>query len=148
MAVKVGINGFGRIGRNVLRAIVESGRRDIEVIAINDLGPVETNAHLLRYDSVHGRFPHEVKVEGEELSGGKIRWTASKLYPLLHHLENEALVEARWYPSESGPDRKYYRLTRKGEAVLETTKRDWLEVNAILARLWGPGYTLTNPSLA
>jgi glyceraldehyde 3-phosphate dehydrogenase len=57
MAVKVGINGFGRIGRNVLRAIIESGRTDIEVVAINDLGPVETNAHLLRYDSVHGRFP-------------------------------------------------------------------------------------------
>ncbi len=57
MAVKVAINGFGRIGRNVLRAIIESGRTDIEVIAINDLGPVETNAHLLRFDSVHGRFP-------------------------------------------------------------------------------------------
>ena len=61
MTVKVAINGFGRIGRNVLRAIVESGRKDIEVVAINDLGPVETNAHLLRYDSVHGRFPAEVK---------------------------------------------------------------------------------------
>ena len=60
MAVKVAINGFGRIGRNVLRAIVEFGRTDIEVVAINDLGPVETNAHLLRFDSVHGRFPHEV----------------------------------------------------------------------------------------
>ena len=54
MAIKVGINGFGRIGRNVLRAILESGRTDIEVIEINDLGPVETNAHLLKYDSIHG----------------------------------------------------------------------------------------------
>ena len=61
MAVKVAINGFGRIGRNVLRAIIESGRTDIEVVAINDLGPVKTNAHLLRFDSVHGRFPAEVK---------------------------------------------------------------------------------------
>ena len=60
MTVKVAINGFGRIGRNVLRAIVESGRTDIEVVAINDLGPVETNAHLIRYDSVHGRFPGTV----------------------------------------------------------------------------------------
>ncbi|MFM2350745.1 MAG: hypothetical protein RIR04_1711, partial [Pseudomonadota bacterium] len=60
MSVKVAINGFGRIGRNVLRAILESGRTDIEVVAINDLGPVETNAHLLRFDSVHGRFPHVV----------------------------------------------------------------------------------------
>ena len=65
MAVRVAINGFGRIGRNVLRAIYESGRTDIEVVAINDLGPVETNAHLLRFDSVHGRFPGTVTVEGD-----------------------------------------------------------------------------------
>ena len=71
MAVKVAINGFGRIGRNVLRAIIESGRTDIEVVAINDLGPVETNAHLLRYDSVHGRFPHEVKVLGDSIDVGR-----------------------------------------------------------------------------
>jgi glyceraldehyde 3-phosphate dehydrogenase len=71
MAVKVAINGFGRIGRNVLRAIIESGRKDIEVVAINDLGPVETNAHLLRYDSVHGRFPAEVKVKGSTIDVGR-----------------------------------------------------------------------------
>ena len=72
MTVRVAINGFGRIGRNILRAIYESGRTDIEVVAVNDLGPVETNAHLLRYDSVHGRFPHEVKVDGDSISiGGK-----------------------------------------------------------------------------
>ena len=70
MAVRVAINGFGRIGRLVLRAIVESGRNDIEVVAINDLGPVETNAHLLRFDSVHGRFPHEVKVTGDVIDAG------------------------------------------------------------------------------
>ncbi len=57
MSIRVAINGFGRIGRNVLRAIAESGRKDIEVVGINDLGPVETNAHLLRFDCVHGRFP-------------------------------------------------------------------------------------------
>jgi glyceraldehyde 3-phosphate dehydrogenase len=67
MTVRVAINGFGRIGRNVLRAIVESGRSDIEVVAINDLGAVEANAHLLRFDSVHGRFPGQVQVEGESL---------------------------------------------------------------------------------
>ena len=80
MAVKVGINGFGRIGRNVLRAIIESGRTDIEVVAINDLGPVETNAHLMRYDSVHGRFPGEVKVDGETIDVGRgpIKVTAVK----------------------------------------------------------------------
>ena len=73
MAVRVAINGFGRIGRNVLRAIYEAGRKDIEVVAINDLGPVETNAHLLRFDSVHGRFPHEVKVEGDSIVIGSSR---------------------------------------------------------------------------
>jgi glyceraldehyde 3-phosphate dehydrogenase len=67
MPVRVAINGFGRIGRLVLRSIVEHGRKDIEVVAINDLGPPETNAHLLRYDSVHGRFPAEVKVAGDTI---------------------------------------------------------------------------------
>ena len=78
MTVKVAINGFGRIGRNVLRAIVESGRTDIEVVAVNDLGPVETNAHLLQFDSVHGRFPHEVKVAGDtiDVGHGPIKVTA------------------------------------------------------------------------
>jgi glyceraldehyde 3-phosphate dehydrogenase len=70
MAVRVAINGFGRIGRNILRAIIESGRTDIEVVAANDLGPVETNAHLLRFDSVHGRFPHAVTVTGDTISAG------------------------------------------------------------------------------
>ncbi|WP_417245497.1 type I glyceraldehyde-3-phosphate dehydrogenase [Celeribacter sp.] len=71
MAVKVAINGFGRIGRNVLRAIIESGRTDIEVVAINDLGPVETNAHLLQFDSVHGRFPVEVKFTEDTIDAGR-----------------------------------------------------------------------------
>ena len=78
MTVRVAINGFGRIGRNILRAIAESGRTDIEVVAINDLGPVETNAHLLRYDSVHGRFPGKVTVEGDtiDVGTGPIKVTA------------------------------------------------------------------------
>src|SRR6478752_212007 len=67
MAVKVAINGFGRIGRLVLRALIESGRKDVECIAINDLGSVEANAHLFRYDSVHGRFPGEVAVDGNKI---------------------------------------------------------------------------------
>ncbi|MEM6382088.1 MAG: type I glyceraldehyde-3-phosphate dehydrogenase [Pseudomonadota bacterium] len=72
MTVKVAINGFGRIGRNVVRAIYESGRKDIDVVAINDLGPVETNAHLMRYDSVHGKFPKTVEVDGDtiKIEGG------------------------------------------------------------------------------
>lgn len=71
MAIRVAINGFGRIGRNVLRAIIESGRTDIEVVAINDLGPVETNAHLFRFDSVHGRFNGTVTVDGDTINVGR-----------------------------------------------------------------------------
>ena len=78
MSVRVAINGFGRIGRNILRAIAESGRTDIEVVSINDLGPVETNAHLLRFDSVHGRFPGTVTVAGDtiDIGMGPIKVTA------------------------------------------------------------------------
>ena len=71
MKTRVAINGFGRIGRNVVRAIFESGRTDIDIVAINDLGPVETNAHLMRYDSVHGKFPREVTVSGDRIHVGK-----------------------------------------------------------------------------
>ena len=80
MSVRVAINGFGRIGRNILRAIVEANRHDIEVVAVNDLAPVETNAHLLRFDSVHGRFPGEVTVKGDTIScgNGAIKVTAMK----------------------------------------------------------------------
>ena len=89
MVTNVAINGFGRIGRLVLRAIVETGRKDIQVVAINDLGPVETNAHLLRFDSVHGRFPHEVVVEGDTMivGGHKMRVTAIKDPAELPHKE-------------------------------------------------------------
>src|SRR3569623_1650799 len=79
MTVRVAINGFGRIGRNILRAIHESGRKDIDVVAVNDLGPVETNAHLLRYDSVHGRFLHEVAVDGDQISDGKEKFKVTAI---------------------------------------------------------------------
>ena len=80
MATRVAINGFGRIGRNILRAMIEAGRDDFEIVAVNDLGPVETNAHLLRFDSVHGRFPHEVKVTGDmiDVGGQSFKVTAVK----------------------------------------------------------------------
>ncbi len=71
MTLKVAINGFGRIGRNTLRALIESGRTDIEVVAINDLAPVATNAHLLKYDSVHNRFPAPVTVDGDTIDVGR-----------------------------------------------------------------------------
>jgi glyceraldehyde 3-phosphate dehydrogenase len=81
MTVKVAINGYGRIGRNVLRALYESGRTgEIEIVAINDLGDAETNAHLTRYDTAHGRFPGEVAVEGDQLlvNGDRIRVLAER----------------------------------------------------------------------
>jgi glyceraldehyde 3-phosphate dehydrogenase len=85
--VRVAINGFGRIGRNILRSIVEEDHKDVEVVAVNDLGPVETNAHLLRYDSVHGKFPYEVKVEGDTITthGQKFKVTAVKDPSTLPH---------------------------------------------------------------
>jgi glyceraldehyde 3-phosphate dehydrogenase len=85
--VRVAINGFGRIGRNILRSIVEEDHKDVEVVAVNDLGPVETNAHLLRYDSVHGKFPYEVKVEGDTISthGQTFKVTAVKDPATLPH---------------------------------------------------------------
>ena len=87
MTVRVAINGFGRIGRNILRAIAESGRKDIEVVAINDLAPVETNAHLLRFDSVHGRFPGVVKTGPDTIDVGRgpIKVTAIKDPATLPH---------------------------------------------------------------
>ncbi|MCA3732205.1 MAG: type I glyceraldehyde-3-phosphate dehydrogenase [Phenylobacterium sp.] len=89
MTVRVAINGFGRIGRNILRSLVEHGRTDIEVVAINDLGPVETNAHLFRYDSVHGRFAGEVKVDGDtiDVGRGRIKVTAVRDPAELPHRE-------------------------------------------------------------
>ena len=85
--VRVAINGFGRIGRNILRSIVEEDHKDVEVVAVNDLGPVETNAHLLRYDSVHGKFPYEVKVEGDRIvtHGQSFKVTAVKDPAMLPH---------------------------------------------------------------
>ena len=80
MAVRVGINGFGRIGRLVLRAAAESKRNDIEFVAVNDLGSVETNAHLLKYDSVHGTYPGSISTEGKSMTvdGHKIQVFAER----------------------------------------------------------------------
>ena len=87
--VRVAINGFGRIGRNILRSIIEEGHKDVQVVAINDLGPVETNAHLLRYDSVHGKFPGKVTVNGDTIDAGQgpMRVTAVRNPAELPHKE-------------------------------------------------------------
>ena len=89
MATKIAINGFGRIGRLVLRALYESGRDDLQVVAINDLGSVETNAHLFRYDSVHGRFPGQVAAGDDwiDIGKGRIRVTAERDPAKLPHGE-------------------------------------------------------------
>jgi glyceraldehyde 3-phosphate dehydrogenase len=89
MAIRIAINGFGRIGRNILRAIVESKRSDIQIVAINDLGPVETNAHLLRFDSVHGRFPREITIGNDfiDCGTGPMRVTAIRDPKDLPHKE-------------------------------------------------------------
>ncbi len=93
MTAKVAINGFGRIGRNVLRALAEHGRDDIEVVAINDLAPPATNAHLFRYDSVHGRFPGEAKLEGDTLH---IRTAAGKSLAPIKVLAERDLAKLPW----------------------------------------------------
>ena len=80
MPVKVAINGFGRIGRLVLRAIHESGRKDIQVVGINDLGPVKTNAHLLKHDTIHGPFPGTITTGDDwmDIGGGRMKVTAER----------------------------------------------------------------------
>ena len=93
MSAKVAINGFGRIGRNILRALAERGRDDLEVVAINDLAPPATNAHLFRYDSVHGRFPGEVELEGDELH---VRTAAGKALPPIKVLAERDLAKLPW----------------------------------------------------
>src|SRR5438132_7527374 len=89
MAVRVAINGFGRIGRLVMRAALEHANKELEVVGINDLGPVETNAHLLRYDSVHGRFAGDIKVAGDSIDFGQgpIKVTAIRDPHELPHME-------------------------------------------------------------
>jgi glyceraldehyde 3-phosphate dehydrogenase len=135
MAVRVAINGFGRIGRNVLRAIVESGRKDIEVVAINDLGPVETNAHLLRFDSVHGRFPHEVKVDGDTIDAGsgKIKVTAERDPAKLPHKALGVDVALECTGIFTSKDKASAHLTAGAKRVLVSAPAD----NADLTVVYG-----------
>ena len=83
-------------------------------------------------------YGYDIIQRMREMSDGRILWTANRLYPLLHSLEDRKLVAARWANAGSGPGRKYYRLTAKGERALEQTRRDWLDVSAVLSRLWAP----------
>lgn len=135
MAVRVAINGFGRIGRNVLRAIVESGRKDIEVVAINDLGPVETNAHLFRFDSVHGRFNGEVKVDGDtiDVGRGKIKVTAERDPSKLPHKALGVDIALECTGIFTSKDKASSHLTAGAKRVLVSAPAD----NADLTVVYG-----------
>ncbi len=137
MTVKVAINGFGRIGRNVLRAIVESGRTDIEVVAINDLGPVETNAHLLRYDSIHGKFPADVKVEGDTIivGGGKpIKVTAIKDPATLPHGELGVDIAMECTGIFTARDKAAAHLTAGAKRVIVSAPADGADLTVVFRR--------------
>jgi glyceraldehyde 3-phosphate dehydrogenase len=133
MTVKVAINGFGRIGRNILRAIVESGRKDIQVVAINDLGPVETNAHLLRYDSVHGRFPSDVQVDGEFIvvDGQRIRVTAIKDPATLPHKEMGVDIALECTGIFTSRDKASAHLTAGAKRVIVSAPADGADLTVV-----------------
>jgi len=133
MAVRVAINGFGRIGRNILRAIVESGRTDIEVVAVNDLGPVETNAHLLRFDSVHGRFPHEVVVDGDTLVIGynRIKVTAIKNPAELPHKELGVDIALECTGIFTSREKAAAHLTAGAKRVIVSAPADGADYTAV-----------------
>ena len=133
MALRVAINGFGRIGRLVLRAIVESGRRDIEVVAVNDLGPVETNAHLLRYDSVHGRFPAQVSVEGDVMvvAGHRIKVTAIKNPAELPHKALDVDIAFECTGIFTSRDKAAAHLTAGAKRVLVSAPCDSADITVV-----------------
>ncbi len=133
MAIKVAINGFGRIGRNILRAIVESGRTDIQVVTVNDLGPVETNAHLLRFDSVHGRFPHEVTVSGDTIGvgGGAIKVTAIKDPAQLPHKELGVDIALECTGIFTARDKAAAHLTAGAKRVIVSAPSDGADLTVV-----------------
>ena len=90
---------------------------------------------LLAHGDAYG---YQIIQRIERLSDGKLQWAAGTMYPVLHRLETKGLIEAFWRPPESGPRRKYYRLTDKGHGALEVEKSQWLDVHALLLKLWGP----------
>jgi|SRR5689334_18157631 glyceraldehyde 3-phosphate dehydrogenase len=133
MAVRVAINGFGRIGRLVLRSIIETGRKDVQVVAINDLGPVETNAHLLRYDSVHGRFPSEVKVHGDHISvdGQDMRVTAIRNPAELPHRELGVDIALECTGIFTSKEKAAAHLTAGAKRVLISAPADGVDLTVV-----------------
>jgi glyceraldehyde 3-phosphate dehydrogenase len=133
MSTRVAINGFGRIGRNVLRAIVEGGRKDIVVVAINDLAPVATNAHLLRFDSIHGRFPGEVKVDGDSINcgTGPIKVTAIKDPALLPWRELDVDIALECTGIFTSKDTASAHLKAGAKAVLVSAPADGVDLTVV-----------------
>src|SRR5438270_504566 len=133
MSVRVAINGFGRIGRNVLRAIAEADRHDISVVAINDLAPVATNAHLLRFDSIHGRFPGEVKVDGERIDCGTgwIKVTAIKDPTQLPWKELDVDVALECTGIFTSKDKASAHLKAGAKAVLVSAPADGADLTVV-----------------
>ncbi|HEX9159173.1 MAG TPA: type I glyceraldehyde-3-phosphate dehydrogenase, partial [Rhizomicrobium sp.] len=133
MTVRVAINGFGRIGRLVLRAIVESKRRDIVVVGVNDLGPVDTNAHLLRYDSVHGRFPGPVSVDGDHMvvDGHKIRVTAIRNPAELPHKELGVNVALECTGIFTSKEKASAHLSAGAKRVLVSAPADGVDLTVV-----------------
>ena len=126
MTVRVAINGFGRIGRLVLRSIVEHGRRDIEVVAINDLGPVATTAHLLKYDSVHGRFPGTVEHGDDwiDVGLGRIKVTAERDPANLPHKDLGVDIAFECTGIFASKDKASAHLTAGAKRVLVSAPAD------------------------
>ncbi|HEY4265844.1 MAG TPA: type I glyceraldehyde-3-phosphate dehydrogenase [Micropepsaceae bacterium] len=133
MAVRVAINGFGRIGRLVLRCILETGRKDLQVVAINDLGPPETNAHLLRYDSVHGRFPGEVKVSGDRMivDGHDLKVTAIKDPGQLPHKELGVDIALECTGIFTSKERASAHLSAGAKRVLISAPADGVDLTVV-----------------
>jgi len=133
MAVRVAINGFGRIGRLILRAIVETGRKDIQVVAVNDLGPIETNAHLLRYDSVHGRFPMPVKVSGDQMivNDQAIKVTAIKNPAELPHKDLGADIALECTGIFTSKEKASAHLTAGAKRVLISAPGDNVDLTVV-----------------
>ncbi|MBX3534964.1 MAG: type I glyceraldehyde-3-phosphate dehydrogenase [Xanthobacteraceae bacterium] len=133
MAIRVGINGFGRIGRNVLRAIAENGRKDIQVVAINDLGPVETNAHLFRFDSVHGRFNGDVTVKGDTINigSGPIKVTAERDPSKLPHKDLGVDIALECTGIFTSKDKASAHLTAGAKRVLVSAPADGADITVV-----------------
>src|ERR1700743_376138 len=133
MTLRVAINGFGRIGRNILRAIHESKRTDIVVVGINDLGPTQTNAHLLRYDRVHGRYPGEVKIDGDHMiiDGHKIKVTAIKNPAELPHKELNVDIAMECTGIFTSKEKAAAHLTAGAKRVLVSAPCDNADVTVV-----------------